>query len=300
MNKFIFFNGKFIKEKNAKISIQSNSLHYGTAVFEGIRAYKTSKGIAVFRLKEHLIRLKQSAEFMQYNLPYSIKELTEFIKKLLKKNNLSNAYIRPIVFFEENCIQLHKSNKFKSNIALIAFPLKGFFTGKESKGIKLMVSSLKRTSINPKLFEAKVSGNYALSFLARTEAKLNGFDDAVLLNEKKQVMECSAENIFYIKKGKVFTPKIKGILPGITRKTIQELCSKLKISFKEKIISLKELLTADELFITGTASGIIKVNQLQKKKFKFTENSVSQKLINEFNSIINAEEKESMKWLEFV
>ncbi|MBN2126818.1 MAG: branched-chain amino acid transaminase [Candidatus Diapherotrites archaeon] len=300
MKQFIFFNGKFIELNKAKISVYANSLHYGTAVFEGIRSYKTSKGTAVFRLKEHLIRLNKSAEFMHYKIPYSINELIFFVKELLKKNNLSNAYIRPIVFFEENCIQLHKSNEFKTNIALIAFPMKGFFAGKESTGIKLMVSSLKRIPFNAELFEAKVSGNYALSFLARTEAKLNNFDDAVLLNEKKQVMECSAENIFYIKKGKVFTPKIKGILPGITRKTVEELCSKLKISFKEKTVSLKELMNADELFITGTASGIIKVNQLQKKKFKLNEDSISNKLINEFNSAINAEKKDYLKWLEFI
>ncbi len=293
MEKFIFFNGRFVKEKNVKISVLNSSLHYGLSVFEGIKAFKTSKGTIIFRLKEHLKRLRSSAKIMGYSIPYSNKQLTKFVKLLLKKNNLDSAYIRPIVFFQGESIGLKKS---KTNIALIAFNLKNFFKNTE---LKLMISSLTRYSKN-KLFEFKVSGNYALSFLAKNKAIQKGFDDAIILNEKKQLTECSTENIFIVKNNTVFTPKTNAILSGITRDSIKKICKNLKIPFKEKNIPLKELFNVSEVFVSGTAAGILPVKQVNTKKYSMKKNNITKKIIQEYNTIIQAKNPKYSKWLEFV
>ncbi|MFH1587833.1 MAG: branched-chain amino acid transaminase [Candidatus Diapherotrites archaeon] len=297
MKEFIYLNGKFISKKNALIPVSSNSLHYGTAVFEGIRSYKIGKRIAVFKLKEHIKRLFKSAKFMYLKPKITEKKLISVISLLLKKNKLTDAYIRPIIFFEGNYLLLNKID-FPVSVAVMASKQKKFFEGK--KGIKLMVSSFRRTAVNKELFEVKVSGNYSVSFLAKINANKKGFDDALMLNEKNQVAEASAENIFYVKKRILFIPKINGILEGITRNSVIEIAKGMKLKIKEKNVKLKELLNAEEVFVTGTAAGIVSVKQINKKKFKLKKNSVTEKLIHEFELIIHGKNQDYLKWLEFV
>lgn len=261
-NTIIYLNGEYVKAAEAKTDLYSQSLHYGYAVFEGIRSYKTENGeTKIFKEVEHYKRLRQSAKDMNMPYDWSVEELIAATYEVLKKNNLQDAYIRPVVFAPANMSFVKNTESF---ITIQAWEMQPFLG---DKLLKVMTSSFQRP--NPRGFKitAKASGHYVNSILASQEAKAKGFDEALLLDMNDFVAEGPGANVFYEKDGKLYTPSLGNILPGITRATVLELCDELGIAVEEKQISLAELKQADAGFFCGTAAEVIGFESLDDTKF---------------------------------
>lgn len=270
----VYLNGEFVKAIEAKIDLYSQSLHYGYSVFEGIRSYKTVNGeTKIFKEVEHYDRLKRSAEAL--NMPYhwTTQELIEATYEVLKRNNLQDAYIRPVVYAPAN---MKFDTNEKSFIVIEAWLMQPFLG---EKLLRVMTSSFQRP--NPKGFKihAKAAGHYVNSLLASQEAKAQGFDEALLLDINDYVAEAPGANFFYEKDGKLFTPALGNILPGITRATILELCAEMNIEVEEKLFAVEELKKADAAFFCGTGAEVIGFESLDNYKFPLNWNeSVSRKI----------------------
>jgi branched-chain amino acid aminotransferase len=294
--KKIWLNGKFLDWEKAKIHVLTHSLHYGSAVFEGIRAYPTEKGLAVFRLPEHIDRLFYSASVLGMKIPFSRKKIKAAILRTIKNNQLKECYIRPIAFFGEK-MGLNPAGVLV-NLAIVAFPWRGLF---EKKKIKVKISKFIRIHPRSTAADAKISGHYINSILATLEAKKEGFDEAILLDFKGNVAEGPGENIFLVKGKKIFTPSPGAILPGITRRTIIEVAKSLGYSVFEKKIRPEELKKADELFFAGTGveiCPIMKINDVLINQGKLGE--ITQKIKKNYQKIVKGKEKKYFKWLTFI
>jgi len=256
-NTVLYLNGKFVKSAEAKTDLYGQSMHYGYAVFEGIRAYHTHNGTRIFKVKEHYDRLQRSAELMHIPFPFDKNELIRQTYKLLEKNNFKDAYIRPLVYCGAN---MTLSPTDDVSIMICAWEW-GAYLG--SKLQKVCISSYQRPNPKSTHVEAKASGHYVNSILATTEAKSKGFDEAILLDIEGNVAEAPGANIFIEKNGKLYTPTLGSILAGITRATVIQLCKTLDIECIEKEISPEELKNADSAFFCGTAveiSGIASID----------------------------------------
>lgn len=269
----IYLNGKFVKASEAKTGLYDQSLHYGYAVFEGIRSYKTQKGTQIFKAAEHYERLKYSAESVAIPYTHSTKDLIDISYEVLEKNNLQDAYLRPLVFCPPH-MGLQKAEI--SSIMIAAWEWDAYLG---DKLLRVMTSSYQRP--NPKAFKihAKVSGHYVNSIMACQEAKDNGYDEALLLDAKEFVAEGPGANIFFEKSGKLFTPPAENILPGITRATVIEICNELDIPVEEKYFTTDELKKADTAFFCGTAAEVIGWESLDDVKFKKPWNGSVSKII---------------------
>jgi branched-chain amino acid aminotransferase len=257
----IYFHGEFIKAAEAKMDLYSQSLHYGYAVFEGIKSYKTDNGTKIFKAKEHYDRLRYSAQTMRMPLEYSTEQLIQLTYEVLAKNNFSNAYIRPIVFCSPN---MALSKGLQCYVAIEAWEwTNGYLANK----MRLMTSSYQRPNPGAFHIEAKVSGHYVNSILACQEAKDNGFDEALLLDTNGFVAEGPGANVFYEKDGTIYTPSKGNILPGITRATIIDICHELQIPVVEKLFTQKEMYTADAAFYCGTAAEVVALASLDNQEF---------------------------------
>jgi len=273
-NTILYLNGEFVKASEAKIDLYSQSLHYGYAVFEGIRSYKTVSGeTKIFKEVEHFERLKRSADALNIYYPYSTEELISATYEVLKRNNLQNAYIRPLVFAPANMSFTQNAESF---ISIKVWEMSNFLG---DKLIKVMTSPFERP--NPKAFkiEAKATGHYVNSILASQDAKAKGFDEALLNDVNGFVAEAPGANMFFEKDGKLFTPSLGNILPGITRATVIEICNELDIPVEEKFFTTEELKDADAAFFCGTASEVIGWESLDNNKFKKDWNSTLSKII---------------------
>lgn len=257
----LFLDGNWIKAKDGKTNLYSQTLHYGAGVFEGIRSYKTENGAKIFKAKAHFERLHYSAEKMHIKLPYSVQELIDLTYQLLEKNNLENAYIRPLVYLGEN-MSLQPTNEV--HVMLCAWEW-GRYLG--DKQLKLMTSSFQRPNPKSCFVDAKVTGHYTNSILATTEAKQKGFDEALLLDMNENVAEGPGANFFFEKDGKLFTAPLGNILSGITRQTIFELAEELGFEVVEKFFSKEEVYEADGAFFTGTAAEVAAVGSLDNQTF---------------------------------
>ena len=258
----VYLNSEFVKATEAKIDLYSQSLHYGYAVFEGIRSYKTVNGATrIFKAIEHFERLRQSAEAL--NIPYhwTTEQLIEATYETLKRNELQDAYIRPVVFAPAN-MSFVKNNE--SYITIEVWEMKPFLG---EKLLRVMTSSIERP--NPKAFKihAKATGHYVNSIMASQEAKTNGFDEALLLDMNGCVAEGPGANVFYEKDGKLYTPSLGNILPGITRATVLEICDELGVIAKQKPVAPEELKRADAAFYCGTAAEVIGWESLDEVTF---------------------------------
>jgi branched-chain amino acid aminotransferase len=258
----VYLNGEFVKAVEAKMDLYSQSLHYGYSVFEGIRSYKAVNGeTRVFKAKEHYDRLEQSAAAV--NMPYhwTTEQLIDATYETLKRNNLQDAYIRPVVYAPANMSFVKNKESF---IVIEAWEMQPFLG---EKLLRVMTSSFERP--NPKAFKihAKATGHYVNSLLASQEAKTNGFDEALLLDMNGFVAEGPGANIFYEKDGKLYTPSPGNILPGITRATVVELCDELRIAVEEKSFTIEELKKADAVFYCGTAAEVIGWESLDETVF---------------------------------
>jgi branched-chain amino acid aminotransferase len=281
-----------VKAAEAKTDLYSQSLHYGYAVFEGIRSYKTDNGeTKIFKPVEHYNRLKQSAEAMNMPYKWAVEELIAANYEVLKQNNLQDAYIRPVVYAPANMSFAKNTESF---ITIQAWEMQPFLG---DKLLKVMTSSFQRP--NPKGFKitAKASGHYVNSILASQEAKGKGFDEALLLDMNDFVAEGPGANVFYEKDGKLFTPSLGNILPGITRATVLEICNELDIPVEEKQILPAELKQADTAFFCGTAAEVIGWESLDEVKFpKAWNDSVSKTIQDAYkHRIIEKEYKPSLE-----
>ena len=269
----IYFNGAFVKATDAKMDLYSQSLHYGYAVFEGIKSYRTENGTKIFKAKEHYDRLRHSARLMQMPFDMGTEELINLSYEVLEKNNFSDAYLRPVVFCSPN-MALSKGKE--SYLTITAWEwTNGYLANK----MRLMTSSYCRPNPGAFHIEAKVSGHYVNSILACQEAKDNGFDEALLLDANGFVAEGPGANVFFEKDGVVYTPAKGNILPGITRATVIEICNELNIPVVEKLFTVDEMKEADAAFYCGTAAEIVELASLDNIDFKKDWNDSLGKII---------------------
>ena len=266
----IYFNGAFVKATDAKMDLYSQSLHYGYAVFEGIRSYPINGGTKIFKAKAHYDRLRHSAEVMKMPFNYTTGQLTELSYEVLKRNNFTDAYLRPLVICSPN-MSLSKGKE--SFLTIQAWEwTNGYLANK----MRLMTSTYQRPNAKAFHIDAKVSGHYVNSILACQEAKDNGFDEALLLDSNGYVAEGPGANVFYEKDGVLFTPAKGYILPGITRETVIDICNELNIPVKEKFFTANEMKEADTAFYCGTAAEVVELASLDETVFPLNwEDSLS-------------------------
>ncbi len=298
----IWIDGLLYEGQNAKIHILTHSLHYGTAVFEGIRCYKTQKGLAIFRLEDHLKRLFESAKIYFMNIEYSKKELEDAIINTIKKNELDECYIRPLVYFGHGKMGVYPLNN-KVSVSIAVWKWDEYIKKEnDEQGIRLMVSSWMRIDGRTMPVHAKATANYANSALARIEAIKSGFDEAILLNTAGKVVEASAENIFIVKNKTLITPPISsGSLEGITRDTVLALAREDDILTEIRDISKDELYLADEIFLTGTAAEIKSVGEIDNRKIgNGKTGTITKRMKRLFEQSIRGNHKYSEKWLIYI
>ncbi len=260
-NTIIYFNGQFVKAAEAKTDLYSQSLHYGYAVFEGIRSYPVNGGTKLFKGAAHYDRLRRSAELMKMPFTYSTEKMVELTYEVLKRNNFTDAYIRPIVLCSPN-MSLSKGKE-----CYLAIEAWGWTNGYMSNQMRIMTSSYRRPNADAFHVEAKVSGHYVNSILACQEAKDNGFDEALVLDSNGYVAESSGANIFYENNGVLYTAPKGNILPGITRATVLEICEELNIPVQEKLFAPEEMRGADAGFFCGTAAEIVALSSMDNVPF---------------------------------
>jgi branched-chain amino acid aminotransferase len=260
-NTVIYFNGAFVKAAEAKTDLYSQSLHYGYAVFEGIRSYPIHGSTKIFKIKEHYDRLIRSAQLMKMPFHYTTEQLTELSYEVLKRNGYTDAYLRPIVLCSPN-MSLSKGRE-----CYLAIEAWEWTNGYLSNKMRIVTSSYRRPNASAFHVEAKVSGHYVNSILACQEAKDKGYDEALVLDDKGFVAESSGANIFYEQDGVLYTPPKGQILPGITRATVLELCNELGIPVQEKLFTPEDMRGADAGFFCGTAAEVVALESLDDVAF---------------------------------
>ena len=288
--------GKLVKWKDAKVHIMTHAIHYGSAVFEGIHAYKTGKGTAIFRLDDHINRLFHSANALSMKLKFTKQQLKDAIKKLIKINKVSDAYIRPVAYYGYGNIGVFPKD-VPTNVAIITVPWEHYY----STNLRIMTSKYARHSEKSSVFGTKLSGNYANSILAMYEARKKGYDEALMLDLNGYVAEGPAENIFIVKNRALITPDSRSALPGITRKSILEISRDIGIRAYEKKVTIKEVKSADELFFCGTATEIAPVVSVDNKKIGNGKAwKITLKIKDKYNDVVRGKDKKYIKWLTFV
>jgi len=294
----IWFDGKMVPWREANVHVLTHSLHYGMGVFEGIRAYKTDKGTAIFRLKEHITRLMRSAHILGMPMPYDQKMLEKVCLQAVTENKLDSAYIRPLCFYGAEAIGVHAEN-LKTHVAVAAWKW-GAYLGKDAieKGIRVHTSSYMRHHVNITLCKAKAVGNYSNSILALREAKEYGADEALLLDPEGYVAEGSGENIFIVRDGVLYTPDAASALEGITRDTVMILAAEAGYTVREKRITRDEIYIADEAFFTGTAAEVTPIRELDRIELgKGSRGPITEKIQSAFFDIVNGRNPKYAEWL---
>ncbi|MCH7950646.1 MAG: branched-chain amino acid transaminase [Candidatus Dadabacteria bacterium] len=297
----IWFNGKFVPWDEANVHTLTHTLHYGLAVFEGIRAYKCDDDrSAVFRLKEHVDRLYSSAHIANIKIPFTKEQTTEAILELLSINELDAAYIRPIAYIGSGKIGLHPGDN-PIELAIAAYPWGTYLgEGALSKGITTKISSLTRMGVNSFMTKAKISGNYVNSVMAKVEATSLGFDEAILLDNEGYVAEGSGENIFIVRNGVLKTPPLASVLEGITRDAVIQIAKEEGLNFEAERFTRDELYIADEAFFTGTAAEITPIREVDKRMIgQGKPGPVTKKLQSRFFDIVQGRDPKFIDWLEF-
>ncbi len=292
-------NGVFLPQSETKVDLLTNTLHYGFGVFEGIRCYKTDKGPAIFRLGDHIKRLRNSWHAMGMELSYSQEEIENAIAGLIKINNMQECYVRPLIYLSGIAFDPYAC---KANLAIACWVWKGFFGDlDEDRGIRATISSFCRPHINASLTKAKITGTYYNSLLARGLAKKQGYHEAIMLDSNGLVSEGTGDNIFIVRNSTIYTPARKGILEGITRDTIITLAKELGYNIMECDITREELYIADEVFMTGTAAEIECVSEIDNRKIGSGRiGPVTRKLRDIFREIVQGKNAAHDKWLYYV
>ena len=297
----IWMDGRLVAWDEARVHVLTHTLHYGLGVFEGIRCYNTKKGPAVFRLKEHVKRLFSSAKIFLLEIPYSEEEVTDAIIQTIKANNLTECYIRPLVFIGYGAMGLYpKDNPVHLTIA--AWPW-GPYLGEEGlrKGIRLKTSSFIRNHVNASMARGKVCGYYVGSQLAKREAIQCGYDEALLLDTEGYVSECSGENVFIVRDGVVKTTPLTSILEGITRNSIIEVLRNEGLPVREERFTRDEVYISDEVFLTGTAAEVTPVRELDGRRIgSECPGRITRRVQDIFFSIVRGENPDYEHWLTYL
>ena len=297
ISELIWFDGKFVKHNNAKIPVTTHAIHYGTSIFEGIRAYWNGEKLNIFRLDEHITRFRNSGRFYDITLNFSNKEIKDAIINLCKKNKIkTSCYIRPFYFVGQYGINLHVTKKAPTHTVIFCFPFGDLF---DKNGITVCISKWRKFNDSSTPTQAKMGGNYLNSILATQDAKKRKFDEAILLDKDGNVSEAPGENIFIVKNKTLITPPLSSsALDGITRKSILEYSKIIGIKSKIKKITKEELKKADEIFLTGTAAEITPVIKIESKKIGNGKvGQITEQVMSTYSEIVMNNNKKFSKWL---
>ena len=297
----IWYDGKMVNWRDATTHVLTHTLHYGMGVFEGVRAYKTDKGTAIFRLQQHTDRLFNSAHILQMKMPFSKQEIADAMCAAVRENKLESAYIRPMAFYGAEAMGI--AAKTLSTHVICAAWSWGAYMGDEAltRGIRVKTSSFSRHHVNITMCKAKANGNYMNSILAHQEAAQDGYDEALLLDVDGFVAEGSGENVFIVRKGKLYTPDLTSALEGITRDTIVQLARELGIEVIEKRITRDEVYTADEAFFTGTAAEVTPIRELDNRNIGAgTRGPITEKLQALYFDVVKGKSAKHADWLTLV
>lgn len=296
ITKFVWMDGAFIKGEQATVPLLTHSLHYGSAVFEGIRFYETAKGPAVFRLNDHIKRLFYSAKVVGMKIPFTQKELVDAILELIEKNKLTSGYIRPIVFYGSK-MGLDPCGA-DVRVAIACWPWGKYL---EKEVVKVKTSPYMRIHPKSSVMTSKISGHYANSILATIDAKKQGYDEALLLDYKGNIAEGPGENIFFVKGDTLVTPPAGSILPGLTRDTIMTIARNLGYKIVEKNIKPNDIIKFDEAFFTGTAAELTAIGTIGAVKIGAgKEGGVTRKIRETYHRLVRGELPRHEKWLAYV
>lgn len=300
-SKKIWINGELVDFDEAKIHVLTHGFHYGTSVFEGIRCFSSDNGPAIFRLKEHVTRLFDSAKIYMMQIPYTFDEVVEAVNVTVEANQMDECYIRPIAYYGYGEMGLNPlPNKVNLAIAVWRWDTYLGFEA-ERKGVRCLVSSWRRIHPSSMPPQAKSTANYANAALAKIEALKTGYDEAIMLNMNGMVTEGTGENIFRIKDGILTTPPAStGVLRGITRDTVIHIAKDLGIEFRRNDISREELYTSDELFLTGTAASVTPIREVDGRMIGDGRWPITEKIRGAYLDIVHGRNKNYLHWLAFV
>ncbi|MCX7150373.1 MAG: branched-chain amino acid transaminase [Rhodocyclales bacterium] len=298
---FIWYDGKLVPWRDATTHVLTHSLHYGLAVFEGLRAYKTVSGTAIFRLKEHTDRLFASAHIYRMPMPYDKATVIEAHKEVVRTNKLESCYLRPIAFYGSEKMGVSPRGAL-THVAIAAWPW-GAYLGEEGleKGIRVKTSSYSRHHVNVNMARAKFAGTYPNSILANMEATEDGYDEALLLDVDGFVAEGAGENLFMVKDGVIYEPEIASALMGITRNTVITLAAELGYKVIAKRLTRDDIYIADEAFFTGTAAEVTPIRELDNRSIgSGSRGPVTARIQNLFFDVVNGKVPAHADWLSFV
>lgn len=300
---YIWFNGEIMPWQNATVHVMSHALHYGSSVFEGIRAYSTPNGTIIFRLKEHIERLFNSAKIYQMTIPYTQEEVIQACIDSVKSNNLTDAYLRPLAFYGDIGMGLRPPVGAETDLMVAAFTW-GAYLGDEAreKGVDVGVSSWNRLAPNTMPTAAKAGGNYLSSQLISMEARRHGYTEGIALDINNYVSEGAGQNLFLVRKGVIYTPPgSASILSGLTRDTVITLAKDMGYEVREELISRESLYITDEFFMCGTASEIVAVRSVDGIPVgNGSMGDVTRKLQNAFFGLFNGETEDKYGWLDSI
>jgi len=297
----IWLDGEMVPWRDAKTHVLTHTLHYGMGVFEGVRAYRTAKGTAIFRLRDHTERLYNSAHILGMRIPFDRATLDQAQRAAVRENGLESGYLRPMCFYGSEGMGLRADN-LRVHCMVAAWEW-GAYLGEESmgNGIRVRVSSFTRHHVNITMCRAKANGNYLNSMMALQEALRDGYDEALLLDAEGYVMEGSGENIFIVRDGVLYTPDLTSALDGITRKTVISLAYELGIEVVEKRITRDEVYIADEAFFTGTAAEVTPIREVDHRVIgQGTRGPVTERLQSVYFDQVHGRRAENPQWLTLV
>ena len=297
LSKYVWFDGKYVLTEKAQIPITTHAIHYGTSVFEGIRAYWNGRNLHVFRLNEHVKRFRNSGQFYNIALNFSDEIITNAIIGICKKNKIKKScYIRPFYFVGDYGINLHVTKNAPTNVTIFTFPFGDLFN---KNGITAGISSWRKFSDMSTPTQAKMGGNYLNSIIATQEAKRNGVDEAILLDHNGNVSEAPGENIFIVRNEQLVTPSLESsALEGITRDAVIKIAKDLDMDVVERNIARSELEISDEIFLTGTAAEITPIVSMDSKKISSGKpGDITKKLMQEYSDIVMNKNDDYSHWL---
>lgn len=297
LSEYVWFDGKFVPQEKAKVPVTTHAIHYGTSVFEGIRAYWNSNNLYIFRLDDHIKRFRNSGKYYSISLNFTDDQIKKAIINLCKKNKMKKScYIRPFYFVGNYGIDLHVTEKAPTNVAIFMFPFGDLFN---KKGITAGISSWRKFSVLSTPPQAKMGGNYLNSILTTQEAKQNGYDEAILLDKSGNVSEAPGENIFIIKDQTVITPPLSSsALKGITRDSIFYLAEDRGYNVEIREITRSELYIADEVFLSGTAAEITPIIQIDQNKIGNGKiGKITNQIMSDYTNLVMNKNEKYFQWL---
>ena len=295
---WIWFDGKLVEWREAKIHVLTHSLHYGMGVFEGVRAYETPTGTGIFKLAEHTRRLFQSAHIFQLTIPFDRATVEAAQREVVRANGLRSCYLRPLVWIGSEKLGISPIGN-QIHLAIAAWPW-GAYLGEEglAKGIRVKTSSFTRHHVNATMVRAKAAGHYINSILANQEALADGYDEAMLLDTEGYVSEGAGENLFIIRDGRLYTPDLASCLDGITRASVMTIAHDLGLSVTEKRITRDEVYCADEAFFTGTAAEVTPIRELDRRQIGLGQRGpITERIQSVFFDAVSGRDSRYREWL---